>query len=149
MQIRYYTIKDRSPCLEVFRSNVPDYFTASDEQEFARFLDRLPGPFCIVEIGGGVAACGGLALNDPEPNVATLCWGMVAANLHRHGIGRALLELRMQILTTEYPSTKRVRVNTTQVAQPFFQRHDFAVIDVESDGYGAGLDRVVLDYVVR
>jgi N-acetylglutamate synthase-like GNAT family acetyltransferase len=149
MQIRFYTIKDRSPCLEIFRSNVPAYFAASDEQEFAHFLDKLPGPFCIVEIDGEVVACGGLAADHPELNVATLCWGMVAANLHRHGIGRALLDFRMRILATEYPSTRRVRVNTTQVAQAFFQRHDFIVIGVETDGYGAGLNRVVMDCAVR
>jgi N-acetylglutamate synthase-like GNAT family acetyltransferase len=148
MKIRRYVTEDRSPCLEVFTSNVPAYFAASDELEFVRYLEKGPGPFYVVDVDGRIVACGGVAVDHPEPNVATLCWGMVAASFHRHGIGSALLDFRVRILTTEHPSVKRVRVNTTQVAQPFFEHHGFVAKSVRTDGYGTGLDHVVMDYIV-
>src|SRR5208337_2424314 len=44
MQIRSYAPADREICLKIFRSNVPGYFAASEEPEFARFLDGKIGP---------------------------------------------------------------------------------------------------------
>jgi hypothetical protein len=87
MQIRPYATADHEICLKIFRSNVPAYFAASDEPEFERFLDGQIGPLWVAVNNGGILACGGVALDYPEAGIATLCWGMVAADKHRHGIG--------------------------------------------------------------
>jgi ribosomal protein S18 acetylase RimI-like enzyme len=145
MQIRSYAPADREICLKIFRSNVPGYFAASDEPEFARFLDGKIGSLWVVVDNGVIVACGGVALEHPEAGIGTLCWGVVAADKHRHGIGSALLQHRINYVATEQPATRLLRVNTTQLAQGFFERHGFAAMQVVAGGYGAGLDRVVMN----
>ena len=144
VQIRIYTPDDRTACLNIFRSNVPTYFAASDEMEFAPFIDDVRERFWVIDVDGQVRACGGLAVCYPEPEIATLCWGMVAQNLQRQGIGKALLEFRMREIATQWPSIRRVRITTTQVVQVFYERQGFAAVYVEPGGYGPGLDRVVM-----
>ena len=145
MQIRSYAPGDRTACLDILRSNVPAYFAASDEVEFARFLDELRAKFWVVDADGQIRACGGLAAHYPEPDMATLCWGMVALNFQRQGIGKALLEFRMRIVATQYPAITRLRINTTQVVRAFYEHHGFAAVRVAPGGYGPGLDHVVMD----
>ena len=149
MQIRSYSTDDRTTCLSIFRTNVPTYFAASDEVEFARFLDDLPAEFWVVHMDGQIRACGGIAMYYPEPDIATLCWGMVALNFQRQGVGKALLEFRVGLVATQHPTITRLRVNTTQVVKVFYERHSFAAVRVEPGRYGPGLDHVVMDRAVR
>ena len=102
MQIPSYSTDDRATCLSIFRTNVPTYFVASDEVEFARFLDDLPAQFWVVHMDGQIRACGGIATYHPEPDIATLCWGMVALNSQRQGIGKALLDFTKAQLPTGF-----------------------------------------------
>jgi ribosomal protein S18 acetylase RimI-like enzyme len=147
MQIRSYAAADREMCLKIFRSNVPTYFAAPDEAEFRHFVDRQIGPLWVVADNGVIVACGGVALDHPEAGIATLCWGMVAADRHRHGIGSALLQHRINYVAAEQPATRLLRANTTQLAQSFFERHGFVAVRVVTGGYGAALDHVVLNRV--
>jgi ribosomal protein S18 acetylase RimI-like enzyme len=149
MQIALYEIKNRAACLRLFRSNMPTYFAASDEMPFAQFLDELAVPFWVIKNRGKVCACGGIAINHPEPKIATLCWGIVASTAHRRGIGSAMLDFRIRTIATEHPSITRVRINTTQLVQAFYERHAFVAVHVDLDGYGSGLNRVVMDRVLR
>jgi GNAT superfamily N-acetyltransferase len=118
MQIRPYATADREACLTIFRSNVPAYFAATDEPQFASFLDGKIGVVWVVVDNGGVVGCGGVALDHPEPGIATLCWGMVAADKHRHGIGSALLRQRIDYVAAEQPATRLLRANTTHSSTP-------------------------------
>jgi [ribosomal protein S18]-alanine N-acetyltransferase len=145
MLIRPYTADDRVGCLGIFRSNVPLYFVADDEPEFVRFIDQKLGLFCVVSVESVLVACGGTSIDYPELGAATLCWGMVSAGLHRRGIGRALLVHRIKMVTAKYPTIRRLRLNTTQKAQAFFELHGFRVTQVDANGYGVGLDRVSME----
>src|SRR5690606_14882619 len=64
LSARSYSPADRSTCLGIFDSNVPDSFSASERADFEAFLDSLPGPYFVVEDESGRAvACGGYAVN--------------------------------------------------------------------------------------
>jgi ribosomal protein S18 acetylase RimI-like enzyme len=145
MQIRSYAHEDREICLKIFRSNVPTYFASSDEPEFVRFLDRQLGPLWVVADNAVIVACGGVAIDRPEAGMATLCWGMVAADSHRYGIGSTLLQHRINYVAAEQPATRLLRANTTPLARGFFERHGFVAVQVITGGYGATLDHVVMN----
>lgn len=146
MRIRPYLEKDRSACLLVLRSNVPEHFVASDEDAFARFLDNLPGPYFVVDDDVHVIACGGIA-EEKDPSVATLCWGIVDSTRHRAGIGTALLNHRLAAFLPNHPKVRCLRVNTTQKVQGFFERHGFLVTEVHPRAYGPDLDHVRMERV--
>ena len=149
ISIRRYETRDREGCLAAFRSNVPEYFIASDEDEVQRFLDNIPGIYFVVEADdASILACGGIA-EETDPSVATLCWGIVDASVQRIGIGTRLLQHRIAEFLSKHPSVKRVRVNTTQKVQGFYERHGFRVLEVRAGAYGPDLDHVRMQRELR
>lgn len=137
---RPYVLSDRPSCFDVFDSNVPQYFTESERNEFATFLDSLPGPYLVVEDAlGAVVACGGHARAD-DPGRADLCWGMVRGDLHGRGIGSLLTRARVRA-ALEDPAVQVIALNTSQHTLDFYRSMGFSLESAETDGYGPGLDR--------
>ena len=140
MRVRGYTPADRSACLAVFESNVPRFFVPPERAEFAAFLDGpLPGPYLVVEDDAGVVVgCGGYAVN-PGTGVADLCWGMVASDRHGTGLGRLLLDARLE--RARAGAVDEIALHTSQHTRGFYERRGFRTERVVPDGYAPGLDR--------
>lgn len=140
VRLRPFQPGDREACLEVFDSNVPAYFSEDERQEFADFLDALPGPYLVlVDPSGRVVACGGYAVVEAGRR-ADLCWGMVRAELHRGGLGRRLSRERIAAARSSAPLAV-VALNTSQHTVDFYRRLGFELASVEPNGYAHGLDR--------
>jgi GNAT superfamily N-acetyltransferase len=142
MQIAAYEPKDEAGCLEVFDSNVPDFFAAEDRQGFAEFLRAPNSHYFVMEHEGRVAGCGGYYVTE-DGKGARLTWGMVRREWHRHGLGRFLLLFRLKEIA-KAGSVLTASLDTTPAAAGFFQRQGFKVQHVAKDGYGPGVDRVTL-----
>lgn len=140
MHVREYTAPDRSACLAVFDSNVPDFFVPSERADFAAFLDALPGPYLVVvDQTGLVMGCGGYAV-EPGTTTADLCWGMVSRERHRTGLGRLLFQARLERIRSD-PAAKDVALNTIQHTRGFYERLGFYTERVLPNGFGPGMDR--------
>jgi N-acetylglutamate synthase-like GNAT family acetyltransferase len=143
MEIREYQSSDQSACLNIMRSNIPEYFHECDLADFAVFLENLPGPFfVIIDPEEGLIACGGIALGRTSPTEAVLCYGMVAETRLHQGIGLELLRKRLDFFLPSAHQIERIVVNTTQKPEGFFRKFGFSVVERELDGFGSGLDRV-------
>lgn len=136
---RAYRPADRSACLALFDSNVPDFFTEGERAEFEAFLDDLPGPYLVLELDGRLVACGGHALRD-DGRIADLCWGMVRGDLHGRGLGRTLTAARLESALAD-ERVQAILLNTSQHTVGFYERLGFELISVKADGYAPGLDR--------
>jgi L-amino acid N-acyltransferase YncA len=139
--LRSYRETDREACLALFDSNVPRFFAADERGAYAAFLDRLPGPYYVIEDAGRVIAGGGTSRHRSEPDAAILCWGMVEGGRHRSGIGRRLLEERLQRLFAD-EGVRTVVSNTSQHSAGFFARFGFETVAAEPDGFAPGIDRL-------
>jgi ribosomal protein S18 acetylase RimI-like enzyme len=140
MRVRDYTITDRSACLAIFESNVPEFFVPTEREEFAAFLDALPGPYLVVEDGSGaILGCGGYAI-APGTVTADLCWGMVVREQQTIGLGRLLFNARLSRIQSD-PSSKAVALNTSQHTRGFYERLGFITERIVPNGYAPGLDR--------
>lgn len=140
MRVRAYTPADRDACLAVFDGNVPAFFVTQERAAFADFLDALPGPYLVVEDGdGAIVGCGGWAV-VPETRTADLCWGMVARGRHGTGLGRLLLDARMDGIRAD-AGADAVALNTSQHTRGFYERRGFVTERVVPDGFAPGLDR--------
>lgn len=139
LRIEEYRPSDRSDCLAVFDSNVPRFFGGHERDELASFLDGPSGVYLVVRRESSTVACGGVARVGED---AVLCWGMVHADHHRQGLGRALRDHRLAI--TRRWGVRRVRIETSQRTEAFFAPAGFVVTERERDGFGAGLDRVTM-----
>ena len=134
-----YKKEYKAACIAVLESNLPRYFIPEDVQDFEKFLTLLPGPYVVVISQGTIIGCGGWALGNKK-DVGHLTWGMIHSAHHLKGYGHDLLMHRMGALREAGVSA--IRLSTTQFVSAFYERVGFRVIDIASEAYGAGLDRV-------
>ncbi|MBC7876123.1 MAG: GNAT family N-acetyltransferase [Anaerolineales bacterium] len=139
MNYRPYTKADYEKCLEIFRTNTPDFFGTQEEPDFVDFLERLPCQFFVIEIENKIVGCGGFFINE-EKRTAALCYGMVARQYHKQGLGKYLLLKRLDAISHD-PLAERILLDTSQYSKGFFEKLGFIVYEIIQDGYFAGLHR--------
>ena len=140
MRAREYEPDDFEMCMELFETNVPEFFTPAERVEFASFLRALPGPYLVLlDDTGRAVGCGGYAVSEAEGS-ADLCWGMIRRDLHGRGHGRTLTRLRVD-RARRHPGVREIALNTSQHTVLFYEGLGFRTTRVEKDGYGPGLDR--------
>jgi predicted GNAT family N-acyltransferase len=139
--VRAYRAADAAACLALFDGNTPDYFAPGERADFARFLDALAGEhgYLVIEAAGRVVACGGLTLS-PD-GTAGFCWGMVARQRQRQGLGRQLALARLQ-QARQHPQVRQVVLSTSQHTEAFYAGLGFRVTGRVANGHGPGLDAV-------
>lgn len=140
MKWRDYTLEDKAACLEIFQSNVPDYFAPNELSDVTRLLDGMLCPYLVVENEENcVIASGGIWAN-PLENSATLCWVMVAREYHSKGAGRMLV-LRLLNLLQQFPFVTLVKLDTSQHTTVFYEKLGFAKCGFVENYYAEGLHR--------
>lgn len=151
MQIRPYTANDHSSCMEIMRSNTPAFFAENEVELFDRWLEaqevgRLEHPvsekevYFVLEKDHVILGCGGYLLVK-DTNEIFLAWGMVHRQYHGTGLGKALLEFRIDAISTNHPD-RVIALSTTQDIAPFFQKYGFRITHVKPRYYSSTLDRV-------
>jgi len=86
-----------------------------------------------------ILACGGFVYQVDTAQV-TFVWGLVDREHHRSGLGKQLLQFRLQEIKKLYPGVP-VRLDTTQVSFPFFEKLGFTIDKISRDFYAPGYDR--------
>jgi GNAT superfamily N-acetyltransferase len=137
--VRPYAAGDREACLEILRSNTPEFFLPSDAGDFATFLDDGPAPYLVLEEEGRIVACGGWFREGDGK--AGLSWGMVHRAMHGKGLGRRLLNYRLERIRRDL-AARRIILQTIPEVSGFFGRAGFEVVSVEPGAYGGVFDRV-------
>lgn len=145
---RPYRPEDEAACLALFTSNMPDLFAPQERLEFAEFLKTMHDPYFVIEDGEQLVACGGVFLRR-DGRTAGLSWGMVERSRHRHGYGRALLQIRLDWLRVHAPEVEVLTIDTSQHSAPFFAHMGFETQEVERDYYAPGLDRHVMQLLLN
>ena len=136
---RPYTDADHAPLLAILRRNIPQAFAEEEVADFTGFLNKLPGPYYMVEQDGKlVGACGYGVLNDP-PDTARICWIFADPNQQSRGFGTFILTAIETELRT-LPGITAVDVRTSQVAYRFFEKHGYELTEVRADYWTPGFD---------
>lgn len=139
MNYRSYVPADKPGCLEIFRSNTPDFFGVHEEPEFADFLERAPCPYFVLQVDNQLIGCGGYFI-DEEKRMGRMCWGMVRHSFHKKNYGKYLLLKRLEAIS-QLPQIEQVSMDTSQHSKGFFEKLGFIILEVEQDGYFPGLHR--------
>lgn len=148
MRILDYTPEHRQACLDLFRSNTPEYFAPTELKDFEGFLDKLESNrdrsdgamyYYLVEMDGMPAACGGIA-SSPDGMHARMTWGMVHRQLHRQGVGREFLLFRIRRIRQLFPYST-ISLDTTQHSKGFYEKLGFVVTAYTPDFYLPGMHR--------
>ena len=138
-KIRHYTLADKAACLDIFESNIPDYFDNSERGMLSNFLQRHQGEYFVVEQDGSVIGSGGYARE--EGGQARFTWGMVHRDHHGAGHGRMLAEHRLAEIERSGDYSEAELFTTPKVA-PFFRKFGFFDAEVKKDGFAPGMDQV-------
>ncbi|MES0867999.1 GNAT family N-acetyltransferase [Pseudovibrio sp. SCP19] len=140
MDIRRYEQADFAACREIFLSNVPRFFMPEELYEFAQDLKRLSDPYFVAVKAGQVVGSGGYFRGAKGVG---LSWGMVRRDLHGQGIGKALVQYRLERIAEDCPD-QAVHIDTSQHTRPFYEKMGFIAERVEENGYGPGLHKVLM-----
>ncbi len=147
--IRKYTHSDKNACMEVFKTNVPKYFTTEEINDFEQFLTKLENPeeandvpYYVMELNGKLIGCGGFAEKEGIDGTAsiTFAWGMVDRAYHKKGFGEQLLQFRLREIPLHFPN-KQVILDTTQFSYTFFEKYGFKTVKITADFYAEGMHR--------
>lgn len=147
--IRKYRDSDKDSCMEIFKTNVPTYFTLEEVDEFDRFLTKLNDPeatnnppYFVMELENKLIGCGGFGdkkgIDDMDS--ITFVWGMIDRSYHKKGFGEQLLLFRLEEIKLQFPG-KPVILDTTQFSYTFFEKYGFKTVKITENSYGEGMHR--------
>jgi len=143
LQFRPYTTEDKDACIEIFMSNTPRYFGVEEVDEFRRFLEAPTCAYYVATQNDEILACGGHGYHDKKKAVV-LAWGMVRADLHKHGLGKFMLIERLKQIHKDFGATL-VQIDTSQHSRGFFERFGFEATNVIENFFAPGIDRVDME----
>jgi ribosomal protein S18 acetylase RimI-like enzyme len=151
-EVRPFSPFDHDAVLQCFRSNVPTHFEAGEESWLINCIGN-PHPwgpnFVAVETATQrVVGFGGYEIAE-HYNRAVLVFGHVHADFHGRGIGKQLLQTRLDHIRQHAIGTDFVVVDTTPHIAPFYARHGFEITTTWAKGYRSGFDKIDLRYVVK
>ncbi len=149
-----YQSEHQSRCLEIFDSNCPTYFLKEERGEFEQWLTTaLDSEHCywLLLNNEQIVGCGGIYVADNNfgraeyPNEVGFAWGMIDHALHKQGLGEALAHFRLNYLRKTYPE-RPIILRTTQFTYGFFEKQGFTIRQWIDDGYGIGMDKVIMEF---
>ena len=126
--------------MDLFWSNVPQFFHENEIADFSGFLDSDADRYLVVLDREEIVGCGGYHLSEDGLS-ARFCWGMVRRERHAQGIGAYLLAVRLDAMANT-TRAERVGLATSQHTQGFYRRFGFEVQAVRQNGLAPGLDEV-------
>ncbi|MBB1139750.1 GNAT family N-acetyltransferase [Myroides sp. WP-1] len=138
MKIRPYIESDKKALLQLIEWNVPLYFAPEEIEEYQRYLEEEIDQYFVVEEDGQLLGAGGINVLVKEKE-GRISWDVVAPASQGKGIGRALLLYRLSILG-KIPAIDHIRVRTSQVVYPFYEKYGFVVKQIQKDFWAEGLD---------
>jgi [ribosomal protein S18]-alanine N-acetyltransferase len=126
--IRPFLPTDMKAVLELFRSNVPTYFSEDEEEGFISFFNEEGIEYYVLEENGMVQAAGGYAVFE-ERKEGLFCWGLVDASMHGIGYGTALARYRIEQLK-KHAVVEKIVVRTAQDTYKFYEKMGFQLISI-------------------
>jgi len=138
-QFRLYTPDDRPACVALFAANTPHWFAAHEQEQYESFLDDDPGQYFLMLENGNIIGAGGIEI-EAARSTGWLTWGMVVSTRHGEGLGKSLLEYRLEQLRAD-SRVARVCIDSSQHTAPFYEKYGFTTQRIIPDGYAKGLHR--------
>lgn len=145
IHLRPYAEQDRTDCVAMFEGNTPRFFSMAELPEFEQFLTELPDPFFVIENSDHeIIGCGGVTFSQDKSS-SGLCWGMIRNDMHKQGLGRFLLLVRLVYIGQQSPNCL-VTNDTNQYTCGFFERMGFQVTKVTHDHYALDIHRYDMEF---
>ncbi len=123
--------------LRLFDLCSPQYFALEERDDFEYYLDHEIEDYFIIRDNAILCGCGGI--NYPDHNeYAILSWDIIHPDFQGKGLGRKLVNHRLDHVTQK--SFSKLRVRTSQFACEFYGKFGFALNEVKKDYWSDGYD---------
>lgn len=136
--IRPYTPEDKPQLIALLQLNVPQYFAASEVNDFIEYLDKYLEDYYVIELDGQVVGSGGINY-FPEERQARISWDIVHPDWQGKGLGRQLMRFRINRIKENH-DIDVIIVRTTQLVHSFYAKMGFELERVEPDFWAPGFD---------
>lgn len=136
--IRDYTHKDKSKAIALFRQNTPQYFASNEERDFENYLVNEVEDYYVYEYNSEIIEAGGINY-FPEKKLARMSWDIVDPKSQGNGIGKELIQYRINRLNSNQ-NIELIIVRTTQLVYQFYGKMGFEIKKVEKDFWAKGFD---------
>jgi ribosomal-protein-alanine N-acetyltransferase len=144
LNIRAYTETDQQTVLQLLKSNIPKYFAANELKDFERYLNQELDHYYVVEINDEIVGCGGINFENSQ-TIAKISWDLIAPQYQQQGIGTQLLQYRLAYIKS-IKTVKSLRVRTSQLAYPFYEKNGFVLKDIHKNYWAKGFDLYTMIY---
>ncbi|MGV3541248.1 MAG: GNAT family N-acetyltransferase [Rufibacter sp.] len=144
MIIREFKSTDKTEVLELLKRNTPDFFDPAEEKDLDHYLDNEVEDYFVVEQNSKIIGAGGINY-FPEEKAARISWDIIDPESQGRGVGRALMEHRVNMLENN-PMVTCVIVRTSQLVYRFYEKMGFALVNVEKDYWAANYDLYQMEY---
>ncbi|MCF6351745.1 MAG: GNAT family N-acetyltransferase [Cyclobacteriaceae bacterium] len=145
--IRSYVASDKPTLLNLIRANTPAYFDKVEETDFEKYLDNEIEDYYVIERNEKIIGCGGINY-EPESNYAVISWDIIYPNYQGKGIGKELLEFRINKIKEKKKHTQ-VIVRTSQFTFKFYEKAGFKLIESVKNYWAKGIDLYYMTLVLE
>jgi len=128
--------------LNIFDSNVPQFFDASERKPFEDFIDQKNKHYFIFKLKDIIIGAGGYWAETP--NEARICWLMVHSDYHKKGVGRQMMNSFEEKIKGE-GAFRSITLKTAQKTEKFYQKLGYTTIFFEKDHWAKGLDLYLME----
>lgn len=147
LMIKKYSLQDKSSLIELLKLNVPLHFAQSEIADFEQYLEHNIEQYFIVFLDQKAVAAGGINF-DNNFTIGKISWDFVHPEYQGKGIGKLLLEHRLNILNT-MPNVTQIKVRTSQLAYLFYQKNGFMLEEIIKDYWANGFDLYSMYYPIK
>ncbi|KAA3438733.1 GNAT family N-acetyltransferase [Rufibacter hautae] len=138
MEIRTYNQEDKASVVHLLQLNTPEFFHPSEQKDLEHYLDHEVEDYFVVEENTVIIGAGGINY-FPEEKIARISWDIIKPNLQGKGIGKKLMEHRINHLR-EKQEIELIVVRTTQLVYKFYEKMGFSLSKVEKDFWAPNFD---------
>jgi ribosomal-protein-alanine N-acetyltransferase len=138
LTIREFVLDDYDTLSELLKLNIPIYFAEDELSDFQNYLKEEVEDYFVAELAGKIVGSGGLNYIVAD-DIVFISWDLIHPDFHRMGIGKALLNHRIQLARNRYPSA-RIVVRTSQLVFRFYEKQGFKLLEKHKDYWAVGYD---------
>jgi ribosomal-protein-alanine N-acetyltransferase len=144
ISIREYTSLDKTILLEILKLNIPEYFVESELEDLSNYLDNEIERYFVIELNHEIIGAGGINFEN-DYTVGKISWDFIHPKYQKLGIGRKLLQHRLDILKS-MKSIETISVRTSQLTFKFYEKNGFILTEIKKDFWAKGFDMYKMIY---
>lgn len=146
MIIREYNTHDIISLENLIDFNTPRYFDPEEKNDFLNYLQNEREDYFVVELDDLIVGCGGINYEENK-SIGIISWDIIHPDFQGKGIGRELLNYRLELLKTNN-TTKKIIVRTSQLTDKFYEKNGFVLTRVIKDYWANGFDLYFMEMKV-